>query len=600
VRPYPVLYLFLTLLISGCQLLEGPRQDRADLRVPVIQGTDTTGLDPLIASRAMVVSGHPEASRVGLEVLQAGGNAVDAAVATAFALAVAAPYAGNVGGGGFIVIRFPDGTATTIDFREMAPLAATRDMFIDEDGEPKRGLSTTGHLASGVPASPAGLLLSLERYGTLDRSAVLDPSIEIAENGFALTTIQARRFNSYRTAFSEFESTRRYFVKPDGSDFGPHETFVQRDLAGVLRRIREHGHDGFYRGETADLIVAEMERGGGIITHDDLARYEAVERPALIGSYRGYSVVTMPPPSGGGITLLQLLNAMEPVDFGSYGFQSTRAVHRAAEAMRRAFADRAVWGGDPDHVLVPTEGLVSKAYMRSRMSTFNPNRATLSSRVRAGQPPGAPPPDEDPRALEEGTETIHLSVIDESGMAVSLTTTVNSWYGSKVVVDGAGFFLNNLMDDFTTAPGIPNVWGEVTGERNTIAPGKRMLSSMTPTIVVDPHGRPHLVVGTPGGTTIPTTVFQIITGIIDFGLPLQPLIEAPRFHHQWTPDVLHYERGFSTAAADSLATMGWSTSARSGTSGAVAAIQIIYDDDTGERHLIGAFDPRRDVTPAGE
>lgn len=592
------LLLALVLLIAGaCQPREAPPARLAGH--PVLGAVDSVGIAPVVGARAMVVSGHPEASRVGLEVLAAGGNAVDAAVATAFALAVTIPYAGNVGGGGFMVITFPDGSATTIDFREVAPLAAHREMFLDEEGRPQPQLSRVGHLAAGVPATPAGLLLALERYGQLDRAAVLDPAIALAHDGFALTERQARRLNRHRPEFEAFESTRRYFIRPDGAYFVPGELFIQRDLAEVLRRIRDHGRDGFYRGPTADLIVAEMERGGGIITHEDLQRYEAVARPALEGTYRGFRIVTMPPPSGGGITLLQLLNAVEPVDYGSYGFQSARAVHRAAEAMRRAFADRAAWIGDPDHVEVPVRGLVNPAYMRSRMASFNPLRATPSQRVRPGQPPGAPAPREVVRPREEaGTQTTHLSVVDAQGMAVSLTTTVNDWYGSKVVVDGAGFFLNNIMDDFNTAPGQADLWGGVTGAQNEIAPGKRMLSSMTPTVVLDRQHRPVLVVGTPGGTTIPTTVFQVITSVLDFGLPLQAAVEAPRFHHQWEPDRLLHERGFSSSVAEALEAMGWSVRARSGTSGAVAAIQVEYE--AGVRRLIGAWDPRRDITPAGE
>jgi gamma-glutamyltranspeptidase / glutathione hydrolase len=581
--------LLTVLLLVATSCRTAPPAAEPRVAVPVVTAVDSTGLAPVTADSGMVVSGHPEASRVGVEVLRAGGNAVDAAVATAFALAVTLPYSGNVGGGGFIVIRFPDGQATTIDFREVAPLAATRDMYLDEQGRPQRRLATIGHLAAGVPASPAGLLMALERYGSLDLAGVLDPAIRLAEEGFPLTSRQAARFNRYRSQFEAFPSTVRYFVKADGSDFFPEERFVQTDLGAVLRRIRDEGRDGFYRGITAALIVAEMQRGGGIITHEDLARYEPVERPPLEGTYRSHRVITMPPPSGGGITLLQLLNAVEPVDYGGYGFQSVAAVHKMGEAMRRAFADRAAWSGDPDFVEVPTSALISKSYMWDRMRSFDPARVTPSEAVRAGDPVN--------RVRDGSTETTHLSVVDASGMAVSLTTTVNDWYGSKVVVDGAGFFLNNIMDDFNTAPGEPDIWGGVTFEQNVIEPGKRMLSSMTPTIVEDPHGRAFLVLGTPGGTTIPTTVAQIVTSIVDFGLDLPTAVEAPRFHHQWTPDRLQYEAGFSEALADSLEAMGWSTARRSGTSGMIAGIKVLYEGD--RRTLVGAFDPRRDGTPVG-
>lgn len=582
--------LLLAVLLAAAPALSGCRAQERTLslspaRPPTVAVADTLGAEAVEAARGMVVSGHPEASRVGAEVLRAGGNAVDAAVATGFALAVTLPYAGNVGGGGFMVVRLADGTATTIDFRETAPAAASRDMFLDEAGEPVRERSTTGHLASGVPGTVAGLLLALERYGSAERARVLDPAIELAEGGFALTERQARRFNRYRRDFLRFPSTARYFVKPDSSYWVPGEAFVQRDLAAVLRRIREDGRDGFYRGRTAELIVAEMERGGGLITLDDLARYEARERPPLRGTYRGHRILTMGPPSSGGIVLLQLLNAVEPVDLGRLGFQSVGAVHRVAEASRRAFADRAEWIGDPDFEAVPVQGLVSKAYMRSRMAGFNPHRATPSERVGAGRPPGAEP-----------TETTHVSVVDAEGNAVSLTLTINDWYGSKVVVDGAGFFLNDEMDDFTAKPGAPNLWGSVTGARNAVAPSKRMLSSMTPTIVEDAEGRLALVLGTPGGTTIPTTVFQILTSVLDFGLSLPEAVEAPRFHHQWDPDRLFYERGFEEAVAEALREMGHEMERRGGSSGAVAAILVRHEP---ARALLGAFDPRRDVTPVG-
>ncbi len=587
--PAQTLVLLLALVI-GCA-----PPDRVETS-PNGEVRDTLALSPEVTSTGMVVSGHPEASRVGMEVLASGGNAVDAAVATAFALAVTLPYAGNLGGGGFIVVHFPDGSATAIDFREVAPLAATRDMYLDEEGRADRRRSTVGHLASGVPATPAGLLFALERYGSMDRAPIVEPSVTLAAEGFALTRLQAARFNRYRGAFLEFESTTRYFVKPDTSDFVPEDVFVQADLADVLRRIQDQGHDGFYRGETADLIVAEMERGGGLISHDDLAAYQAVEREVLRGTYRGHEILTMPPPSSGGVTLLQVLNAMEGVE--PVGHQSPASVHRAAEAMRRSFADRAVWMGDPDAYEIPVAGLTSKGYSWSRMTTFDPSAVTSSATVMAGVPSGEELPEFYYQPVEEGTETTHLSVVDADGMAVSLTTTVNDWYGSKVVVDGAGFFLNNEMDDFTAAPGTPNFWGSVTGVRNAIVPGRRMLSSMTPTIVLDRHRRPVLVLGTPGGTTIPTTVYQIISQVLDNGLSLQAAVEAPRFHHQWDPDVLYHEAGFPSTTLDSLEAKGWSLRRRGGTSGAVSAIQVDYHED-GTRSLTGARDPRRDITPVG-
>ncbi len=582
---------------TGCFLsasdAQAPAQEGPS--VSSVVHADTT--EGLVAAQGLVVSGHPEASRVGLEVLKNGGNAVDAAVAAGFTLAVTLPKAGNIGGGGFMVIRLADGTATTLDFREMAPAGATRDMYLDGDGEPDRDRSRVGHLAVGVPGTVAGFLMALERYGSLDRAAVLDSAIALAENGFRLTELQSRHFNQYRDTFLPFPSTVKLFVKPDGANgeptyFVPDETFVQTDLAATLRRIRDDGRDGFYRGRTADLIVAEMERDGGLITHGDLANYEPVERAPIRGTYRDYRVISMPPPSSGGIALVQLLNAMEPVNLGALGFHSAASMHRMAEAERRVFADRAHWLGDPAFVDVPVEGLLSKAYMRSRMVDFNPSRATGSANVTEGTPPGVP---------HESTQTTHLSVVDAEGNAVSLTLTINDWYGSKVVVDGAGFFLNDEMDDFTAKPGAPNLWGSVTNENNAIAPGKRMVSSMTPTILEDPEGDLFMVVGTPGGPRIITTVFQVVTGVLDFGLTLPEAIAAKRFHHQWNPDTFGYETAVETwpggdfreTALDSLRAMGWDLDAF-GNTGAVSAI-LVQEDGT----LLSAFDTRRDVTPVG-
>ncbi len=585
-------------LLAGCFLpasdtrlpaADAPAADAPADAPPVsaVAPPDTT--EAVTATRGLVVTGHPEASRVGVEVLKSGGNAVDAAVAAGFALAVTLPKAGNIGGGGFMVLRLADGTATTLDFREVAPAAASRDMYLGDDGEPDRR-SRVGHLASGVPGTVAGLLTALEDYGTLDRAAVLGPAIALAEDGFRLTELQAGHLNRYRDSFLPFPSTVRYFTKPDGGYFVPDETFVQRDLGATLRRIRDDGRAGFYAGRTAELIVAEMERGGGLITHADLEAYRPVWRDPVRGTYRGYRILSMPPPSSGGIALVQLLNAVEPADLGALGFHSAAAMHRMAEAERRVFADRASWLGDPAFVDVPTEGLLSKGYMRSRMADFNPRHATGSERVGEGEPPG----------VRESSQTTHLSVVDAAGNAVSLTLTINDWYGSKVAVGGAGFFLNDEMDDFTAKPGAPNLWGSVTNENNAVAGGKRMVSSMTPTIVEDPDGDLFLVVGTPGGPRIITTVFQVVTGLLDFGLTLPEAVMAARFHHQWLPDVLGYETdvetwdggGFRAATLDSLEALGWSLDPF-GNTGAVSAI-LVRDG-----FLLSTPDTRRDVTPLG-
>ncbi|MEL6770625.1 MAG: gamma-glutamyltransferase [Bacteroidota bacterium] len=504
---------------------------------------------PVRADSGMVVAAERHAAEAGLEVLQGGGNAVDAAVATGFALAVTFPVAGNIGGGGFMVIRQPDGTATTFDYRETAPAAATRDMFLDSTGVFVPERSQRGYLASGVPGSVAGLIQAHETYGRLPLADVLAPAIRLAAEGFPLSRRQAGRFTFYRPRFSAFEGTARYFVNtsaPDSS-YAEDHLFVQADLADVLRRICDDGRDGFYRGETADLIVEEMQRGGGLITHEDLASYRAVERAPVVGTYRGHRVISMPPPSSGGVALVQLLRTVEPFDVGAMGFNSSATIHLQAEAMRRVYADRAEWLGDPDFTPVPVTDLTSVDYVRARMADFNPHRADTSETVTYGDP-----------LAGESSETTHYSVVDADGMAVSTTTTLNGGYGSLVVVDGAGFFLNNEMDDFAAAPGVPNMFGLVGSEANAVAPGKRMLSSMTPTIVEDPDGRLQMVIGSPGGARIITTVFQVILNTIDHGMDIQAAVAAPRIHHQWLPDILFAEdRALAADVATALQQRGW-------------------------------------------
>ncbi len=563
-----------------------------------------TAANPARARNGMVVSAHREASAAGVEVLRAGGNAVDAAVATGFALAVTFPVAGNIGGGGFMVIRQPDGTATTFDYREKAPAAATRDMFLDENGSFVPERSQQGYLASGVPGSVAGLVAAQARYGRLPLAQVMAPAIRLAEEGFVLTHNHAQRFNGYRGYFARFPSTVAYFFKPDTTQrWQEDERFVQRDLAAVLRRIAEKGRDGFYRGRTADLIVAEMQRGGGLITHADLEAYQAVERAPVVGTYRGHRVITMGPPSSGGVALLQLLNAVEPYDVRAMGWNSSATVHLMGEAMRRAYADRAEFLGDPDFVPVATSELASKTYMQRRMMDFNPYRADTSARLGHGDP-----------FAGESTETTHYSVVDAEGRAVSVTTTLNGGFGSGVVVAGAGFFLNNEMDDFSAKPGVPNMFGLVGNEANSIAPGKRMLSSMTPTIVEDSQGRLSLVVGTPGGSTIITTVFQVIVNTLDFGMNVQQAVDAGRIHHQWLPDQLSAEAfALSGDARENLRLRGW-TVRTGGTWGQADCIAVQYDaastqiDPSGldrlestskGRVLLGGADPRGENAAAG-
>ena len=554
---------------------------------------------PTRADTGMVVSARVEASEAGVAMLKQGGNAVDAAVATGFALAVVYPRAGNIGGGGFMIIRNDDGTETTIDYREKAPMEATRTMYQDENGDVVPQRSREGYLASGVPGSVAGLLKALEEHGTLSRAQVLAPAIRLAEEGFPLSQRQANDFNRRYETFAKYPGTKRYFTK--GSSDAYYETgevFVQQDLAEVLRRVRDQGRAGFYEGETADLIVSEMERGGGLISHADLQDYQAVEREPVRANYRGYNVISMGPPSSGGVALAQLFNAVEPYDIGEMGYQSSASVHLMGEAMRRVYADRARWLGDSDFFDVPVDGLIDPAYMARRMQSFDPNSTSPTETIEHGNP-----------VAFESAETTHYSVVDGDGNAVSVTTTINGSYGSKVVVDGAGFFLNNEMDDFSAKPGVPNMYGLVGSEANAVEPEKRMLSSMSPTIVEDPDGELFMVIGTPGGSTIITTVFQVILNVIDHGMNMQEAVAAPRIHHQWKPNNLWYERfGLGADAVSNLEDRGWSVIEGSEwggmTWGLADGITVVQEpvnprSNATKRVLHGGADPRGNDTAVG-
>ena len=502
---------------------------------------------PVEASKGMVGSAQRLASETGVRVLKSRGNAVDAAVATAFALAVVHPTAGNIGGGGFMVIRFADGRATTIDFRETAPLKAHRDMYLKPDGTVDADKSQIGYLAVGVPGSVAGLCLALQKYGSKPLARVITPAIQLAEQGFLVTDDQAESFAELQSDFQQFPPTAKIFLKPDGSPYRKGERFVQKDLARTLKLIAAEGPDAFYKGEIAQLIAADMARHSGLITLDDLAAYQAVERPPVKGMYRGYEIISMGPPSSGGIALVQILNILENAGLRGKGHNSSQYVHLLAEAMRRAFADRAEYLGDPDFVSVPVQGLLSKEYALSLYRTIDSFKATESRNVKFGNP----------HAFQsEGKQTTHFSVIDASGMAVSVTTTLNDNYGSRAVVDGAGFLLNNEMDDFTAKPGSPNLYELIQNEANAIAPRKRMLSSMAPTIVVK-DGEPFLVIGSRGGPHIINTVLQVILNVIDFDMNIQDAIDAPRFHHQYLPDEIRYERaGLAADVVEHLQSMG--------------------------------------------
>jgi gamma-glutamyltranspeptidase/glutathione hydrolase len=476
----------------------------------------------------MVVTAHAFASEIGVEILHQGGNAVDAAVAVGFALAVVYPRAGNLGGGGFMVLRMVDGRSRVIDYREAAPAAAGRDVYLDEDGKVIPGASTLGYRAAGIPGTVAGLAHVLKGYGTMDLADVIEPARRLAAEGFRVTRPFETSLRKYAGALADDPESKRIFLK-EGRLWKTGELFVQEDLARTLSRIQRKGRDGFYRGKTADLIVEAMERNNGLITAEDLSNYRPVEREVLRGTYRDLEILTMPPPSSGGIALLQMLHMLEPHDLGALGFHGSDTLHLMAEAMRRAFRDRAEFPGDPAFVDVPVESLVSRDYALGLMRDFDPERAGRSE----GMAPGDPWSYESP-------ETTHFSIVDRNGNAVSNTYTLNRAYGSKVTVPGTGVLLNNEMDDFTSKPGVPNSYGLIQGEANAVVGGKRPLSSMTPTLVLS-DGKIYMVIGSPGGPKIINIVLQVILNVVDHGMNIQQAIEAPRVHHQWMPDALRYE-----------------------------------------------------------
>ena len=484
------------------------------------------------ANKAMVVSAHPEATRVGLGILQMGGNAIDAMVATHFALAVVYPSAGNIGGGGFMVLRQENGHTHTLDFREKAPASAHRSMYQDEEGQVIAGLSRYGHLAAGVPGSVDGMLRAHKRFGKLPLNKLLQPAIQLAASGFPITSQQAANFNRQRESFLTHnqDSLGLPLVKAGAWQAG--DTLQQQALANTLRRIQQAGRSGFYEGETARLLLAEMQRGGGLITAEDLQQYESVWREPVEGTYQNIRVISMPPPSSGGIALLQLLNMAEEFPLSSWGHHSARSVHVLAEMERRVYADRAAHLADPDFWEVPQQALLDDAYLKQRAKSIDLQQATPSSAI---QPVSL-------ASLPESEETTHYSIVDAEGNAIAVTTTINGSFGSKVFVQGAGFLLNNEMDDFSVKPGYPNLYGLVGGEANAIEPGKRMLSSMTPTIL-EKDGKLFMVVGTPGGSTIITSVYQTILNVLAYDMPLEEAVAAKRFHHQWLPDQIFLEEG---------------------------------------------------------
>jgi len=529
--------------------------------------------EPVRAARGMVVSASEIASRVGMEVLREGGNAIDAAIATGFALAVTHPTAGNIGGGGFMVVRFPDGRVTAFDFREKAPVAAHPEMFTDENGEYSYEIHHESHKAVGVPGTVAGFALAHERYGSIDWKRLVDPAVRLADEGFRVPPGLARSLAGVLPQMQRYPASVQAFSK-NGVPYEAGEIWRQPDLARTLARIRDQGRDGFYKGETARLLAEEMRRGGGLITEEDLALYEAKERTPIRGSYRGYEVISMPPPSSGGIALIEMLNILEGYDLRSMGHNSPAYIHHVAEAMRRAFRDRARYVADTDFYEVPIERLTSKAYAAELRATIDPDRATPS------QPA-------DIAMAYESMETTHYSVVDENGMAVAVTYTLEAGYGSKITVPGAGFLLNNEMGDFNGKPGLTDESGLIGTEPNLARPQQRMLSSMTPTILAK-DGRLVAVLGSPGGRTIINTVLGLVLNVVDHGMNIQEAVNAGRMHHQWLPDRISVERrGVTPETVAALEALGHQVRLI-GQQGSAHCIMI--DPRTGER--LGAADPR--------
>jgi gamma-glutamyltranspeptidase/glutathione hydrolase len=525
-----------------------------------------------VRQKGIVVSAHPLASDVGAAILKKGGNAFDAVIATQLALAVVYPHAGNIGGGGFLV-GFKDGEKFTLDYRETAPSKANADMYLDAKGNANTDLSQNGRLAVGVPGSVSGFFATL-KYAKLPMKDLIQPAIDLAENGFAITSKEANELNETKADFLKHNNNTNVFIKDQLWKAG--DLLIQKDLAKTLIRIRDFGEKGFYEGETAKAIVAEMKRGNGIISLDDLKNYNTKIRKPMIFDYKGNEVVSMALPSSGGILLAQMLKMSAYQNIEKFQQNSVQAVQPMVEAERRAYADRAEYMGDPAFIKDQTSMLISDNYLKNRWKSYNPEKASPSSEVGTiiSQP-------------KESTETTHISILDKDGNAVSVTTTLNGLYGSKVVVSGAGFFLNNEMDDFSVKPGVPNMYGAVGGKANSIQPGKRMLSSMTPTLVLK-NGKILMVVGTPGGTTIPTSVYQSIVDVVDFKMNANLSINSPKFHSQWLPDVVFVEKDFPESTINSLEKMNYTVEKR----GKIGRTEMILVNKDGT--ISGVADGRGD------
>ena len=549
--------LFSSQMVWSAAILEGERMHP-------VQGKD-----------GMVVTSHFLATESALEVLKEGGNAIDAAVTAAFSLAVTQPRSGNIGGGGFMVISSEEkDEVVAIDYREKAPSQATVDMFLDEKGDADSNKSRYSHLAAGVPGTVAGLAMALEKYGTITLQQAMAPAIKLAEEGFIVTPRFSKGLKDKEERLAKWESSKKIFYKADGSFYEPGDLFVQKDLAETLKRISAEGYKEFYEGKTAELLVAEMAKHGGLITMEDMKNYSPVMRTPVHGNYRGYDVYSMSPPSSGGAHVVQILNILEGYDIAASGHNSSTTIHLMAEAMKRAYADRSLYLGDEDFVEIPLKGITSKKYAEELRAGIDTDKATESKTIA----PGKPQP-------YESNETTHFSIVDKFGNAVSNTYTINFSYGSGIVVEGAGFLLNNEMDDFSSKPGVPNAYGLLGGEANKVEPNKRMLSSMSPTIVKK-DGKNFLLTGSPGGSRIITTTLQVIMNVIDHGLNVQSAVAAPRIHHQWMPDEIRIEEGLSLDTINALEAKGHTIKQKS----SMGAIQSILIKDG---MMYGGADPRR-------
>ncbi|MFN3809999.1 MAG: gamma-glutamyltransferase [Roseateles asaccharophilus] len=565
-----------TLLLSAALLACSP--------AAFLPAAQAASVAPVAAENGMVVTAQHLATKVGVQVLKDGGNAVDAAVAVGYALAVVYPAAGNLGGGGFMTVQLADGRKTFLDFREKAPLAATANMYLDKEGHVIKGLSTRGHLAVGVPGSVSGLELAREKYGTMKRATLLAPAIALADKGFALDQGDIDMLRTATEDFRKDPASAAIFLKKDGAPFEVGDTLVQKDLARTLKAISEQGTAGFYKGRVAAALVKSSQQGGGIITQADLDQYSTREMAPVECDYRGYRVVSAPPPSSGGVIICEMLNILEGYPLKDWGFRSAQAVHHQIEAMRHAYVDRNSYLGDPDFVKNPIARLTDKAYAAQIRAVIAPDKAGVSQAIKPGVAP------------HEGSNTTHYSIADRWGNAVAVTYTLNDWFGAKVTAAETGVLLNNEMDDFTVKIGVPNIYGLVQGEANVIAPGKRPLSSMSPTIL-SKDGQPVMVVGTPGGSRIITAVLHSILNVVDYGMNVQEAVDAPRFHQQWLPEATNLERfALSPDTTRLLEAMGHKFGAPQPPNH-MAAILIgapsLGGKPVGKNRFYGANDPRR-------